>query len=155
MGKPDPQWSAWSLGLESFISFSSFSDSQAGRCGLNNYMCNNNIQKKRRYLNVDRSLWLSGRFSFKREEVSYLKRANPFFLVFFSVSSTDSSVFFFPLLFLSFFFPLVFFFPSSASRSWREELLAGVSWPELCSDRSSSVESEHRDGGRHWPQQME
>lgn len=93
------------------------------------------------------------RFSCKRKEVSYLKRANPFFLVFFSVSSTDSSVFFFPLLFFSFFFPLVFFFfPSSASRSWREELLAGVSWPELCSDRSSSGESEHRDGGRHWTQ---
>lgn len=73
----------------------------------------------------------------------YLKMPNPFFLVFFSVSSTESSDFFLPLVFFSFFFLssfFFFFFPSSASRSWRDELLAGVSWPELCSDMSSSDE---------------
>lgn len=75
---------------------------------------------------------------------TYLKRPKPLRLVFFSRSSAGSSAFFLPLLFFSFFFPLVFFFflaPSSTSRPWRDEPLAGVSWPELCSDRSSSEET--------------
>lgn len=83
--------------------------------------------------------------------VTHLRRPKPIFLLFFSVSS-GSSVFFFSLsfpfaLFFSFFLTLVFFFfsflPFSSTWSptpWRDELLAGVSRPELRSEPSSEDE---------------
>lgn len=79
----------------------------------------------------------------------HLRRPKPIFLLFFSVSSGSSAFFFsfsFPFpLFFSFFLVLVFFFlsflPFSSVRSpapWRDELLAGVSRPELRSEPSSA-----------------
>lgn len=80
--------------------------------------------------------------------VTHLRRPNPIFLLFFSVSSGSSAFFFsfsFPFpLFFSFFFVFAFFFlsflPFSSIWSptpWRDELLAGVSRPELGSEPSS------------------
>lgn len=80
--------------------------------------------------------------------VTYLNRPKPIFLLFFAVSSGSSALFFsFSFTFFLFFsfvfvFSLFFlsFLPFSSIRSptpWRDELLAGVSRPELGSEPSS------------------